>query len=143
MAVVNRTELDRRMDLEVDNPQSIVITPLLEQREKVKDCDAIDVRLGSYFLLPQVPPEPFIVPSKSFAGRAHFRVHVPLGSFLVLPAHHTVLGATLEFIKLPGDLSGQILTKSSHCCPAKISGGHSNPLKISMITHGRSRNDLN
>jgi hypothetical protein len=30
-----------------------------------------------------------------------------------------------------------------HCCPAKISGGHSNPLKISMITHGRSRNDLN
>jgi hypothetical protein len=31
----------------------------------------------------------------------------------------------------------------SHCCPAKISGGHSNPLKISMITHGRSRNDLN
>ena len=26
---------------------------------------------------------------------------------------------------------------------AKISGGHSNPLKIGMITHGRSRNDLN
>jgi hypothetical protein len=31
----------------------------------------------------------------------------------------------------------------NHCCPAKLSGGHSNPLKISMITHGRSRNDLN
>ena len=29
------------------------------------------------------------------------------------------------------------------CRPAKISGGHSNPLKIGVITHGRSRNDLN
>jgi dCTP deaminase len=113
MSVVERAELDRRMDLGVDHPQSIVITPLLEKHKKAKDRDAIDVRLGSYFLLPQVPPEPFIVPSKSFAGRAHFRIHVPLGSFLVLPAHHTVLGATLEFIKLPNDLSGQILTKSS------------------------------
>jgi len=34
-------------------------------------------------------------------------------------------------------------TIERHCCPAKISGGHSNPLKISKITHGRSRNDLN
>jgi dCTP deaminase len=31
----------------------------------------------------------------------------------VVPAHQTVLGATLEFIKLPHNASGQILTKSS------------------------------
>jgi hypothetical protein len=31
----------------------------------------------------------------------------------------------------------------TQCRPAKISGGHSNPLKIGVITHGRSRNDLN
>src|SRR5664280_1230841 len=30
-----------------------------------------------------------------------------------------------------------------HYCPAKISEGHPNPLKISMITHGRSENDFN
>jgi dCTP deaminase len=41
------------------------------------------------------------------------RVHVPLGDYLVVPPHHTVLGATLEFIKLPFDVSGEILTKSS------------------------------
>jgi len=40
-------------------------------------------------------------------------VHVPLGEYLVIPAHETVLGATLEFIKLPFDTSGEILTKSS------------------------------
>ena len=31
----------------------------------------------------------------------------------MLPAHQTVLGATLEYIKMPYDVSGQILTKSS------------------------------
>src|SRR5664279_1474388 len=30
-----------------------------------------------------------------------------------------------------------------HYCPAKNSGGHRNPLKISVITHARSENDLN
>ena len=30
-----------------------------------------------------------------------------------------------------------------HYCPAKISEGHPNPLKISVITHARSENDLN
>jgi dCTP deaminase len=41
------------------------------------------------------------------------RVHVPTDGFIVVPAHQTVLGATLEFIKLPYNVSGQILTKSS------------------------------
>jgi len=41
------------------------------------------------------------------------RVHVPIGQFLVVPAHQTILGGTLEFIKLPTDVSGQVLTKSS------------------------------
>jgi len=30
-----------------------------------------------------------------------------------------------------------------HYCPAKNSGGHRNPLKMSVITHARSKNDLN
>ena len=50
---------------------------------------------------------------ESFKELSPARVHVPWGEYLVLPAHHTVLGSTLEFIKLPLDLSGQILTRSS------------------------------
>src|SRR5664279_4629175 len=34
-------------------------------------------------------------------------------------------------------------SSTNHYCPAKISEGHPNPLKISMITHGRSENDFN
>jgi len=116
MSVVPRREIRRRLDLSITNPESLVITPLLQRKEileELPDSDSIDLRLGTHFLLPQVPPVPFTYPCKGSASKSHIRVHVPLGSYLVVPAHETVLGSTLEFIKMPGDLSGEILTKSS------------------------------
>jgi len=116
MGVLPNKEIKRRLELQVTEAESLVVTPLLE-REKMlgslSDADSIDLRLGTYFLLPQVPPVPFTYPSRNSARKSHVRVHVPLGSYLVVPAHETVLGSTLEFIKLPSDLSGEILTKSS------------------------------
>lgn len=116
MPVVHRSEIQRRLALSITDPKSLVITPLLRKDEVLgrgSDTDAVDLRLGTFFLLPQVPPQPFFFPSRSLAKSTHFRVHVPLGGYLVVPAHQTVLGATLEFVKLPYDLSGQILTKST------------------------------
>jgi len=116
MPVVHRSEIERRLVLPVHHAESLVITPLLQKSEvlgKGSDTDAVDLRLGTFFLLPQVPPQPFFFPSRTLAKSTHFRVHVPLGSYLVVPAHQTVLGSTLEFVKLPYDLAGQILTKSS------------------------------
>jgi dCTP deaminase len=98
------------MRLEVTNSESLVITP--RPREKAFDADSVDLRLGSHFLLPRVPPDASWG-SAQIGSHSHTRVHVPLGSFLVVPSHETVLGVTLEFVKLPSDLSGQILTKSS------------------------------
>jgi len=116
LSVVHKTEIKRRLELPIVDKEALVITPLLgyaDMFSETSDIDSIDLRLGNYFLLPQVPPLPFTYPSKNFAKRSHVRVHVPFGSFLVVPAHETVLGATLEFIKMPCDLSGEILTKSS------------------------------
>jgi dCTP deaminase len=91
----------------------LLITPLLNE-EDVFDTDAIDLRLGCHFLLSQVPPQPYFSPDLAASGHPyHQRVHVPVGQHLVVPAHETVLGATLEFIKLPHNVAGQILTKSS------------------------------
>jgi dCTP deaminase len=89
-----------------------VVTPLLNEESAFSE-DSIDLRLGSHFLLPQTPPQPFMTLDPDSIKLAHLRVQVPFGRYLVVPAHQTVLGATLEFIKLPCDLSGQILTKSS------------------------------
>jgi len=116
MAVVAKSEMLERLGLEISERRSLVITPLLQRKsvlEANSSIDAIDVRLGTHFLLPQVPPAPFHYPSKSLSRKSHFQVHVPFGRFLVVPAHQTVLGATLEFLKMPDDLCGQILTKSS------------------------------
>ena len=92
----------------LDDTEGVVITPMPWIKDW--DRDAVNLRLGNHFLLPQSPPPPSIVLEN---GLRPSRVHVPWGNFLTLPPHHTVLGSTLEFIKLPIDLSGQILTRSS------------------------------
>lgn len=83
------------------------------QAKSAFDSDSVDLRLGTHFLLPRVPPQPFFYPGSESSKLGHQQVHIPLGKYLVVPAHETVLGSTLEFVKLPHDVSGQILTKSS------------------------------
>jgi len=111
VSVLSAARIEHRLMLPVSDPASLVVTPLLKP-EKAFDLDSLDLRLGTHFLLPQVPPEPFYYPSKTLAI-GHLRVHVPIGAYIVVPAHQTVLGATLEFIKLPFNVCGEILTKSS------------------------------
>lgn len=113
MSVLSWESIEERRNLPIGDEKSLVITPLL-MRPRPYDYDSIDLRLGSYFLIPQSPPAPFLDPTEENSSKySHLKVHKPLGSYLVVPPHQTVLGATLEFIKLPYDISGQILTKSS------------------------------
>ncbi len=112
MAILSCAEIRMRLALNIRNPRSLVITPCLTESEAF-DSDSVDLRLGGYFLLPQVPPLPFTAFDAEAATTAHLRVHVPWGKYLVVHAHQTVLGATIEFIKIPADVSGQILTKST------------------------------
>src|SRR2546425_4174968 len=112
MAVVERSEIERRLALSVKDKESLVITPLLSPSDALS-VDSVDVRLGNHFLLPQVPPQPFASLDSDYPKIDHLHVHIPWGKYLVVPAHQTVLGVSLEFIKLPYDLSGQILTKST------------------------------
>jgi len=112
MAVLSRKAISSRLKIDIHDRRSLVVTPLLAPEEAFDD-DSLDLRLGSFFLLPRVPGFPFYCPDEQSSFSFHTRVHVPLGDFLVVPAHQTILGATLEFIKLPYDVAGQILTKSS------------------------------
>ncbi len=113
MAVLSSGRILDRLSLPVTDPSSLVISPLLQARYGAFDADSLDLRLGAHFLLPQVPPRPYFYPGSETSKLGYQRVHIPLGNYLVVPAHETVLGVTLEFIKLPFDVSGQILTKSS------------------------------
>ena len=113
--VLSRKEILGRMrERNVGDDRNLVITPLVYKDENdIFDADSVDLRLGCHFLLPKTLDQPFFSPDRTSARSLHVRVHVPLGQFLVVPAHQTILGATLEFIKLPADVSGQVLTKSS------------------------------
>jgi dCTP deaminase len=111
-AVLSKNEIARRLRLPIENEESLVITPLLDL--ECFDQDSLDLRLGTHFLMPQVPPEPYVdLASRERETQSYLHLNAPLGSYFVLPAHQTVLGATLEFVKLPYDISGEILTKSS------------------------------
>jgi dCTP deaminase len=111
--VLSREQIKNRLGRPIADPKGLVVTPLLQEGSAFS-TDSLDLRLGTHFLLPQMPPPPFGGLGSDVPGNGCPRVvHVPLGSFLVVQAHQTVLGATLEFIKLPADVSGQILTKSS------------------------------
>jgi hypothetical protein len=61
-----------------------------------------------------------------------------LNEFLGRAMHWRVLA-----LRLLDHFTDHRLKLEQHYCPAKISEGHPNPLKISMITHGRSENDFN
>jgi len=109
MSVLSKSLILDRLKLEIDRPESLVVTPF---DESALDLDSLDLRLGHHFLFPKLPAEGAIN-AQDRGPRSDFSVHIPFGQPLVLPAHQTVLGMTLEFIKLPYDVSGQILTKSS------------------------------
>ena len=115
MSVLSQSEIRRRLALPPPDPESLVITPILDRENALSEKDAVDLRLGCYFLLPRLSlsRNAHFCPDSTSPQSLYMRLHVPLGRYLVVPAHQTVLGATLEFIKLPYDVSGEILTKSS------------------------------
>jgi dCTP deaminase len=110
MGILSRPLIRERLNLTIDDPRNIVITPFLSG---AMDADTVDLRLGSHFLFPPLPSQSAIDVASKARKSGDLSIHIPYGNELILPAHQTVLGMTLEFIKLPHDLSGQILTKSS------------------------------
>lgn len=117
MGVLSRTEIIRRLELPITEAKSIFITPL---DEKSMDFDSVDLRLGCYFRVPAISSMPYIDPRKqgTASSQRSVLVHKPLksrwgrASFYLQP-QHSVLAGTLEYIKMPADVSGQVLTKSS------------------------------
>lgn len=110
--VINNHEIERRLALPIEDPFSLIITPLLP-KDRPFEPDAVDVRLGSDFLVARSDRLAVNVPGYAHGVEYQRALHTPLGRYHILPGHHTVLAATLEFIKLPVDWSAMVLTKSS------------------------------
>jgi len=105
-----------------DLAKRLVISPLLEPGEQLRDDQAsIDIRLGFEFA--------FAAPSSHGAidefgvgldqhqpasfQTLYRREYVPLGKRLVIHPHQFILAATLEYIRLPQDIMGYVLSRST------------------------------
>ena len=130
MSILSRKEIKERLEKPLEDLESIVITPLLDEKF---DHDSVDLRLGCYFRVPAVSTIECVKPYQDTVEHYPELVHKPYGrgrtkgvkkgakereddnaeSTIILQPHHAVLASTLEYIKMPGDVSGEILTKSS------------------------------
>lgn len=115
MSVLSRKEIKDRLKKSPEDLESIIITPLLDEKF---DHDSVDLRLGCYFRIPAVSTIECVKPYQETVEHYPELVHKPYSrgskiNTLILQPHHAVLASTLEYIKMPGDVSGQILTKSS------------------------------
>lgn len=111
MTVLSAKAIRERLAAATDR---LVVAPLLAPNEQIQDRQAsIDVRLGCRFTMAQVASEAVVDTLSEQAPEEPPLQYVPLGSSIVLHPHKLMLGETLEFVRLPFDLVGYVIGRSS------------------------------
>ncbi len=122
MSILTGKSIRERLDSGTDLDLRLVISPLLNPEEQArKDQASVDVRLGFQFALntPSVVGaiDEFVDASKrevSSLWPELFKFeHVPFGRSIVLHPQKFILASTLEYIRIPRDLSAQVVGRSS------------------------------
>lgn len=97
----------------------LIITPLLDRESQIGPA-TVDLRLGTEFIEPprrQGALDPLLGRLEDqrpqTVGDDEARILVPLGGHIVLHPGELILGCTLEFVRLPRDVGGQVLSRSS------------------------------
>lgn len=130
-----------------DLSQRLVVMPLLDEASQIGPA-SIDVRLGTQFRLLRRTIEAGIDalhhPQQAIE-RAQERVTVKLGTPLWLHPGQFVLGSTLEYIRLPPDLGGSVVSRSSWgragllvATAAMVQPGYSGSLTLELMNHGEA-----
>lgn len=96
--------------------ERLTITPLLDFEKQVADT-AIDLRLGTDFIITQKTNFPVLDPTKpdvidnipKYQKKIPIAYHEPI----ILHPGQFLLGSTLEYIALPRDLCGYVIGRSS------------------------------
>jgi len=123
MGVLSGNEIERRLQLVPQEPDSLVVTPLSRRQSAGKtnrtglpvglDRDSLDLRLGTRFLLPRLHYLPFMHntdadPLAIYKAVEH--IYIPPDKEVIVPPHGTVLGATLipSYEPRPGAARGSL-----------------------------------
>ena len=117
MAVLSAKALHKRI-FDKEGDERLIVTPLLDLDTQLsKNGAAIDVRLGTHFLVQRRTNIPAVDPMgkerESEYLNLQSRIIIPYGHHFVLHPNQFALGGTIEYLKLPRDLSGYLIGKSS------------------------------
>ena len=115
MSIISSQEIRRRIFDEDDEDKVLVVTPLLDPAGQIQTgSSSIDVRLGTHFLVQRRTNVTSIEPGRRTGLLPSVsRVDIPFGREFVLHPNQFVLGCTLEFIRMPLDLSAYLVSRSS------------------------------
>lgn len=115
MGVISSLEIWRRLFDEDDENESLVITPLLDPKGQIQEgSSSVDVRLGTHFLIQRRTDVTIIEPGKIIDSHPSVtKIDIPFGGKFILHPNQFALGCTLEYFKMPFDLSAYIITRSS------------------------------
>lgn len=112
MGVIGKKKLKEMLALPGHRIDSLVISPLLD-REAQFDEDSIDVRLGNYFITTKHVRMDCVRIGITKPQEVQQMIYIPFDEEIKVPPSGSVLGGSLEYIKLPFNVSAQVLTKSS------------------------------
>jgi deoxycytidine triphosphate deaminase len=110
-AALSTPALERRLQ-STDDDTRLIATPLVHR----PDGAGLDLRLGNRFIVFKRVLTAYFDPLESNEDPRSMQVHMELSwhETFVLHPQEVVLGTTLEYLVLPGDLTGQVVTRSSY-----------------------------
>jgi dCTP deaminase len=127
--------------------ERLIVTPLLDEAQV--GPASIDLRLGTEFLLFQRAlagtVDPVAAEFEEQVEQIHESRSVPFGQGLYLHPQQFVLGATLEFIRLPPTMGGYVLGRSSWgrvglliATAVMVQPGFAGALTLELVNEGDS-----
>lgn len=115
-SVLSGTEIKERMRGEF--PAKLVITPILNAAQQIPDhAAAVDLRLGPQFIVAkrshfaEIDARDAAALSTVYQSQEHFDVGME-GEIVIHPQQF-LLAATLEYLRVPMDLTGSVIGRSS------------------------------
>jgi dCTP deaminase len=112
MAILTKGEIEQRMTSPIAD--RLVVTPLLSKKQ-IGDA-SIDVRLGNEFVWltrAATGSHNYSVAPESTLSQTYQAIRRDFGAPLFLHPNQLVLGATMEFVGLPSNLSCYVIGRSS------------------------------
>ncbi|MHA1606713.1 MAG: dCTP deaminase [Candidatus Freyarchaeota archaeon] len=146
MTVLSKKEILERIFTENEN-ERLVITPLISKDQI--SASSVDVRLGTEFIITKRTKYSLLDPAQenieSEIEQYQEKIHVPFGEKLILRPHQLILGSTLEYIKLPRDLIGYVIGRSSWgrlgliiATATLVNPGYTGTLTLELINLGEA-----